>query len=169
MVEDSFSIRISMHLLKSRHSCRHCQKIIIDPENSSTPVIRKSSAIKFKNTFDLTAGEIAQADQDGRLLFRRLISSMDFPASNNPLRNNAHAERVVLLDLKFNSRPSQKPPSPDEVPVNLMSARVEWRWSPHTESPMSFDPQAKNEYRFDAEAGMIDDLSEHVLLFNMII
>jgi hypothetical protein len=69
-------MRTSRSLFESRHSCYHCQRIIIDP---SVVRIHKPPQVyaTMINSFEFSAAEVTRAIQDKCLLFQGLTSTKD--------------------------------------------------------------------------------------------
>ncbi|TVY68859.1 hypothetical protein LSUE1_G007031 [Lachnellula suecica] len=155
MASDGFCTRTAdfKHLSESRHSCKYCQRIVLNPTTSSTPVVTEYGQTISTNSFEFTAGEIAQAERDDCLLFQRLARNEDDPpgsaeaASRNPFREDANATKIIFVDFLFNSyaRP-RKIFNSDK----RWTATAQWRWADALMRPvMTLEPMT---YYLDAEA-----------------
>lgn len=137
-------------LSQSRHTCTHCQKLIIDPENSSKPVKRVNLAtqgwIEFRNTFEFAVAVLLQASQDACPVFERLVRSIDADSLCSP--SNGLRSVNIHLDMTSSTSDTQM------TAANVKRVKIDCRWMDTDESVMDYDAFKRNAYAFEAEAGM---------------
>jgi hypothetical protein len=96
----SLSRQLGEHISKSHHICVHCQRLTIDPENSSKPVGRSYNAKISYNSFAFTVAEIFQASRDACPIFKQLVKSIDYSV-NSELDITGNRPRNALIDLQL--------------------------------------------------------------------
>jgi hypothetical protein len=141
--------QLEKHLSQSRHTCTHCQKLVVDPENSSKPVKRVNLArtgwIEFRNTFEYTVAELLRASQDACPVFERLVRSIEADL----LRGARDGHRSVNIHLEITSSLSDK----QGTAPNVKSVKIDCRWIDTDESLMDREAIQQNRYSFEAEVG----------------
>jgi hypothetical protein len=134
--------RAEEHLCQSRHTCTHCQKLIIDPKNSSKP-------------FRYTAGELLQASQDACPLFEGLAKIIDVDL----LRIASNANRSIDVYLELKSKGLVK----SRTAPNVIRVKIDYLWVDTNESFIDYEAIEdwdtkmetieQNTYVVDAEPG----------------
>lgn len=142
--------QLERHLSYARHTCFHCQKIIINPEISSKQIKKFDKPtqgwIEFRNTFQFTVTQLLQASEYGCPIFERIVGSIN----GKVLRLESNATRTVNVhfDLVSITTDLQKTSS------NVKRAKINCRWMDTDEGLIDYGSLKLNTYAFEAETGM---------------
>lgn len=136
-------------LSQSRHTCAHCQKLVIDAATPSKGVNRAGDSwTEIRNTFRYTVVELLQASKDACPIFERLVTWC-IDHDSWPVLRNINRSIDVHLDLIISvTSESQKPA------LNVKRAKVSCHWADTSESILDFEGIKQNTYVFEAESGM---------------
>lgn len=131
------------HLSQSRHTCAHCQKLVIDPTKPISPANRAGKSwTEIRNTFKYTVAELLQAGKDSCPIFERIVTrGIEYDSWSVSSNNNRS------VDVHFDLITSM-------TPLNVTKVKVICHWTDTDEGLMNSEGIKQNTYSVEAESGM---------------
>jgi len=133
----------------ARHTCCHCETIIIDPASADADVLPPD---EFRNSFRFSMEAAFQAYRDGCLVFRRIIL--------DTIYTRRDIFKSCLRSQLLSSFPRREASIPllritiDVLGAGISEARSKYCWVDDDNVSMSGDTRYAGHYMIDCEHGM---------------